>query len=71
MSIDGPSFIAGLGVATNVCGWIYWITVARMRRQDITWRDEQRRRIDEMAERANRLYDQSRKDLGLPPRSVS
>lgn len=71
MSIDWPSFLAGFGVATNVCGWIYWITVARMRREDLAWRNEQRRRIDDLQERSERQYDQSRRDLGLPPRSVS
>lgn len=69
--IDLPSFTAGIGIATFICGYIYWVTVARMRRDDVAWRNEQRKRIDELAERSDRLYDQSRRDLGLPPMAVS
>lgn len=66
-SIDGPSFLAGLGVATLACGVIYWVTVARMRRQDVAWRALQLGRIGELAARSDRMYDQSRRDLDLPP----
>jgi len=73
--ISMPSFVlgvvVGMGVAINVLGVIYWATVGRMRREDAAFRAEQRRRIDDMAERSERMYDQSRRDLGLPPRSVS
>jgi type VI protein secretion system component VasK len=68
---DLSSFIAGIGMAAFVCAFIHWITVSRMRRDDVAWRQEQRKRIDELAARADRQYDQSRKDLGLPPRRVS
>ena len=71
MSVDGPSFLLGLGAATFVCGVIYWVTVGRMRREDAVWRDRQRQRIDDLAARSERQYDQSRRDLGLPPRIVS
>jgi hypothetical protein len=65
------TFMLGAGIATNACGWVYWYTVARMRREDVVWRNIQRQRIDELAERSERLYDQSRRELGLPPRAVS
>ena len=65
------AFMLGAGIATNVCGWIYWHTVARMRREDVAWRNIQRQRVDELAERSERLYDQSRREIGLPPRAVS
>jgi len=73
--IDSHSFVLGIivgaGASLNVVGVIYWSTVARMRREDVAFRVEQRRRIDDMAERQERMYDQSRRDLGLPPRIVS
>lgn len=71
MSIDWASFVLGAGIALNVCGWIYWITVASMRRADVAWRNEQRKRIDELQEWSAQRYDQARKEIGLPPRSVS
>lgn len=74
MSIDLPSFLVGLGVAANVfgwIGWIYWSTVSRIRREDVEWRVEQRKRIDDLQEHSARMYDQARKDLGLPPRRLS
>lgn len=62
------AFLAGFGVAANVFGWIYWNTIGRMRREDLAWRAEQRQRIDDLQERSERMYEQSRRDLGLPPR---
>jgi hypothetical protein len=67
VNIDWPPFLLGVGAAINVCGYIYWNTVSRIRREDVEWRIEQRDRIDELQERSERLYEQNRKDLGLPP----
>lgn len=73
--INLPSLILGIivgsGVTLNVMGLIYWVTVARMRREDVTFRLEQRRRMDDMQERSERLHEQARRDIGLPPRALS
>ncbi len=67
--IDWDSFFTGAGLALNVCGFVLWSTVMRIRREDVAWRNEQRRRIDDLAARSEQQYAQSRRELGLPPRS--
>lgn len=71
MSIDWPSFLLGMGVALHVCGLLYWLTVSGIRRADVAWRNEQRRRLDDLVERHERQYAETRREMGLPPRRVS
>lgn len=69
--MDWSSFFAGVGCALNVCGLVLWATVMRIRREDVAWRNEQRRRIDDLGLRSEQQYAQTRREMGLPPRSAS
>lgn len=66
--IDWPSFILGAGLAFNVYGAVLWVTVLRVRREDMAWRREARKRIDDLAEVSERRYNEARREIGLPPK---
>lgn len=69
--MDVSSFLAGAGLASVAWTTLYWLTIAAMRREDAKFRREQRKRIDDLAERSERMYEQARREIGLPTRLKS
>lgn len=65
------SFIVGLTVGINLAGTVYWFVLQGVRRDAAASRAEQIRRLDEISDWSRRQYEQARKEIGLPPRSVS
>lgn len=64
------SFVAGMFVGINLAGIVYWTQIRRVREADREFRAQTAKRLDELREWNARQYDQSRRDLGLPPRRV-
>ena len=65
------SFIAGLLTGINLAGWVYWASMRRARAADREFREYHAKQLDELREWSARNYEQSRRDIGLPPRDVS
>lgn len=64
-------FVGGVLTGINLAGIVYWAQVRRMRAADREFRAEQAKRLDELREWSARQYEQTRREIGLPPRSVS
>jgi hypothetical protein len=66
-----PEFMAGILVGVVMMGFVHLAAMMRVRAADREFRFETKRRIDAIGEWSARQYEQSRKEIGLPPRRTS